>query len=282
MANGTSKPKGALIAALIFFLLGLVGCGIAAATTIPFITDLVDWVSEIDDFAQTNRMGESATFTADGEDGVVLLTSEAACTGEGPDGAVRFDAYQSFGTGTNVDFNGQSYEGYQLFDTRTGASYTITCGSGGAGSFIVITAPTFLIEGFGAAGFGILSGLGGAVFMFIAVILLIVGLVQRSSWKKRNQGPPPGAYGAPGAVPPAPGAPGVAPPPPGGVPGAQPQAPPPPAQQPGWGDPNPTQPPPAQPQAPPPPAQQPGWGDPNPTQPPPGQPPAAPPPPGGG
>ncbi len=230
MANRTSKPKGALIAALIFFLLGLAGCGVAAATTIPFISDLVDWVSDIENLARTNSMGDTVSFTADGDRGVALLSSEAACRGEGPGGSISFEAYESFGPGTDVNLNGVDIAGYTLFDTQSGGEYTVTCGSAGAGSFLVVTAPTFLADGLGAAGFGILAGLGGVLFMFIALILLIVGLVQRSSWKKRNQGPPAAAYGAPGAtgaIPPPPGAPAPVPPqqaPPQQVP--PPQAPP--------------------------------------------------------
>jgi hypothetical protein len=260
MANRTSKPKGALIAALIFFVLGLAGCGVAAATTIPFISDLVDWVSDIENLARTNSMGDTVSFTADGDRGVALLSSEAACRGEGPGGSISFEAYESFGPGTDVNLNGVDIAGYTLFDTQSGGEYTVTCGSAGAGSFLVVTAPTFLADGLGAAGFGILAGLGGVLFMFIALILLIVGLVQRSSWKKRNQGPPAAAYGAPGAtgaIPPPPGAPAQVPPqqaPPQQAPPppqAPPQQAPPPPQAPPQQAPPPPQAPPAQ--SPPPP-----------------------------
>ena len=153
MANSQTKPKGALVAALVFFLLGIAGCGFAAVSAVPFISDLADFVSDLDEFVSNTPMGEQASFTAGGEDGLVLLSDEAACTGEGPDGAVRFEAYEGFGTGTNVELNGTSMSGYILFETRSGADYSITCGSAGTGSFLVTSAPTFLVEGaLGAAG----------------------------------------------------------------------------------------------------------------------------------
>ncbi len=269
---GANKPKGALIAALIFFVLGLGGCAFAAATTIPFIGDLVDWVDDITNAARS--MGETAEFTATDDRGIVLVTAEAACTGEGPAGPIRFEGYESFGPGTSVEVDGLDLAGYLLFDTQAGADYRITCGTAGGGSFIAVTAPSFLADGAGGLAFAALSGLGGGLFMLIAIILLIVGLVQRSSWKKRNQGPPPGQYGAPGGyVPPVPGA-GAVPPPAPPQPG---QAPPPPPPQPGQAPPQ------GQPPAAPPPSpgQGGGWGDPAPGAPP-AQPPTEPPSFGGG
>jgi hypothetical protein len=271
MANSQSKPKGALIAALVCFVLGIAGCGFAASRAVPFISDLADFVSELDNFATNNPMGEPVSFTAGGDDGLVLLSDEAACTGDGPDGAVRFEAYEGFGPGTNVELNGTSMSGYILFETRSGADYSITCGSAGTGSFLVTSAPTFLVEGAPGLLGGLLAFLGGAFFVFLSIVLLIVGLVQRSRWSKRNAGQQP--YGQPG--PPAYGS-GQAPPPPGGAPGwgSAPagggQVPPPP---PTSGTPGaPYLPPPAPAQTPPPPPP-PSPGDP-------GQPP--PPPPGAG
>ncbi len=261
ITKSNSKPKGALITALVFFLLGLGGCGYGAARGIPFITDLVDYVSELDNFATTVPMGESASFTSSGTEGLILLTGEAVCTGSGPGGDVRFDAYESFGPGTTVEINNANIDGYILFDTETGDDYEITCGSRGSGQFIATTAPTFLVDGAPALVGAVFSGLAGVFLVFLSFIFLIVGLVQRSSWKKKNRGSPAAPYGS---APPAPAAPyGAAP----GVPG---QAPPLPAQAP------PAQAPPAQ--APPVPGQggDQTWGGP-----PPSSPPAQPPPFGG-
>ena len=252
IAQPKSKPKGALIAALVFLLLGIAGCGFAAVKTVPYISDIVDFVSDLDQVASVRPMGEPVSFTSTGEDGIALLSGEAVCTGEGPSGAVNFERYEAFGPGTTVELGGVTMDGYILFDTESGADYTITCGAGGRGGYVATTAPSFLVDG--APGFlgGIGAGLAGSFFVLIAIILLIVGLVQRSSWKKRNQGPQPGQFPTQQGGPPPPG---------------QAAAPPAPGQN-AWGSP---QPPPAapQPQAPPPQPQPPNLPPPAPGTPPP-------------
>ncbi|MCZ7630349.1 MAG: hypothetical protein M5U19_15510 [Microthrixaceae bacterium] len=200
-ASSKPKPKGALIAALVFLLLGIGGCGFAAAKTVPYISDLVDFATELDQVGRVVSMGEEVSFTASGADGIALLSEEAVCTGEGPSGPVSFQAYEAFGPGTTVELGGVRINGYMLFDIESGSEYTIRCGDGSTfGSYTATTAPSFLVEG--APGFvgGILAGGAGAFFVFIAFILFIVGMVQRSSWKKKQkqtQGPAaPGGYGA--------------------------------------------------------------------------------------
>lgn len=275
-ASSKPKPKGALIAALVFLLLGIGGCGFAAAKTVPYISDLVDFATELDQVGRVVSMGEEVSFTASGADGIALLSEEAVCTGEGPSGPVSFQAYEAFGPGTTVELGGVRINGYMLFDIESGSEYTIRCGDGSTfGSYTATTAPSFLVEG--APGFvgGILAGGAGAFFVFIAFILFIVGMVQRSSWKKKQkqtQGPAaPGGYGAsPQQVPPPPGrgapggwsAPAQQGPPP--APPAMPQQP---------------SPPPAPPQSPPYPPQSPPSAPPAPQGPPPAQ---TPPPPAGG
>lgn len=257
------KPKGALIAALVFLLLGIGGCGFAAAKSVPYISDLVDFATDLDRVGRVVAMGEETSFTSSGSKGIALLSEEAVCTGEGPSGPVTFDAYESFGPTTSVDLGGVRMRGYVLFDIETGSEYTITCGDGSSfGSYTATTAPSFLVEG--APGFigGIIAGFAGAFFVFISFILFIIGLVQRSSWKKKqNQGPPAsGGWGAPAQqVPPAPGQGGAsgwnAPPAPGqSAPGgwsAPPAPPQPPAPQ-GLPQQPPSQQPPPPPMAPPP------------------------------
>lgn len=239
------KPKGALIAALVFLLLGIGGCGFAAFKTVPYIQDVVDFVTDLDQVARTRPMGEPITFTATGTEGIALLSGEAVCEGEGSGGPVTFDPYESFGPGTTVELGGVNIEGYILFDTETDGEYTITCGAGGFGSYVVTTAPSFLVEGAPGVAAGIGAGLFGAFCVLVAVILFIVGLVQRSSWKKRNQGPPAGQFQQPPApgqgAPPAPGqnAWGSPQPPPPAMPPGQPQ--------PGQGQPGAPTPPPAPP-----------------------------------
>lgn len=259
MANSPTKPKGALVAALVLFLLGIAGCGYGAARAVPFISDLADFVSELDTFVNNTPMGEPATLTAGGGNGLVLLSDEAACTGEGPDGAVRFDAYEDFSPGTNVEINGTRMNGYILFDTRSGADYSVTCGSAGTGSFLVTSAPNFLVEGAPGLLGGVVAFVGGAFLVFLSIVFLIVGLVQRSRWSKQHAGPP--SYGQP--VPPT-YDPGQVPPPPGGAPGWGPapgsgaQVPPPPPTPGAPGEPY--LPPPAPGQTPPPPPPPPGPG----------------------
>ncbi|MEZ5348522.1 MAG: DUF4179 domain-containing protein [Microthrixaceae bacterium] len=131
IAQPKSKPKGALIAALVFLLLGIAGCGFAAVKTVPYISDIVDFVSDLDQVASVRPMGEPVSFTSTGEDGIALLSGEAVCTGEGPSGAVNFERYEAFGPGTTVELGGVTMDGYILFDTESGADYTITCGAGG-------------------------------------------------------------------------------------------------------------------------------------------------------
>lgn len=246
MANVTPykpKPKGALVAALVFLLLGIAGCGFAAAKTVPYISDLVDFVKDLDEVGRVVSMGEEVTFDSSGSDGVALLSDEAVCTGEGPSGPVSFQGYEAFGPGTTVELGGVPMQGYILFDIESGSDYTIRCGDGSSsGSYTATTAPSFLVNG--APGFlgGIGAGLAGALLVFISFILFIVGLVQRSSWKKKQkQGlAAPTGYGtSTQQVAPAPGQGGVspwnAPPAPGQGAG-------------GWGSPSQQGPPPAPPQ----------------------------------
>jgi hypothetical protein len=244
MANVTAqkpKPKAALVTALVFLLLGIGGCGFAVAKAVPYISDLVDFVSDLDQVGRVVPMGQEVSFDSGGSDGVALLSGEAVCTGEGPSGPVSFQGYEAFGPGTTVELGGVQMNGYILFDIESGSEYTIRCGdSSSSGSYTATTAPSFLVDG--APGFlgGIGAGVAGAFFVFLSFILLIIGLVQRSTWKKKqNQGfATPAVYGAPDQrVPPAPGPVGGSPwntPPaptqgtPGGW-GAQPQQGPPPA-----------------------------------------------------
>ena len=75
MADGTKKPKGWLIAALICFLLALGGCG-------AFGYGCSQLVGIADDVTDTVPMGEAATFVA-ADDGkaIVLLSQDTLCEG---------------------------------------------------------------------------------------------------------------------------------------------------------------------------------------------------------
>ncbi len=276
MGDGTKKPKGWLIAALLCFLLGIAGCGAAGFGCQQLLSTIADI-----DVSDTVPMGQESSFVA-AEDGVaaVLLTSDTVCQGQDDGGGDV--VFENLAGTSNVTVNEKDFNAILTFDVKKNVSYAIVCGDEGVGEYTVIRLPSFLSSGFGIA--AMTGGLfGGGLMLLLALIFLIVGLVRRSSWKKRQGGFTPGApqpytgqpYAgqpySPGAVPPPPGgaagavAPpmgGAVPPPPGG--GAMP----PPVQPPGGPPPSP----PAQPPGgapPPPPAQPPGGAPPPPPPPPP-------------
>lgn len=256
MADGPKPPKGWLITGLVFLLLSLAGCGGGTLGCASFGSDLQDSVDQ----GGRTPLGESSTFTASGSKGAILATATSAtCEGTDADGnRMSFDSPGS-NTSGNVTTDGESFDLAFIFDSTNGQSYTVTCTSpSGTGDFLVVPFPGFtsLIAGIGGIAAGVL-------FFIIGSICVIVGLVKRSGWKKRNGPgapvaaaafaggsvpPPPGGFNpgaapqpgyappAPGSVPPAPGypapqpgsvppAPPVAPPQPGSVPPAPPQQP---------------------------------------------------------
>lgn len=199
------RPKWALIVALVLFLLGIGGCAGGLIAGVGAVSSLAD------DVARTTPMGESTTFEATGGGKAgVLLTSTAVCEGSSDDGdAIRFDEFS--GT-TTVDTGDEQFNDLLTFDTVEGRTYTLTCGSSGGGEYTVLQLPSIFTTGWGIAlvGGGIVIG---AVSIVLAIIFLIVGLVQRSNWKKKNQGPGgPGVYGAGTQyAPPTPGQSGASP-----------------------------------------------------------------------
>jgi hypothetical protein len=280
MAKGNKKPKGWLIASLIFLLLALAGCGAGGFGC----AQLVSVIQDID-VTDTVPMGQESSFVA-GTDGMaaVLLTGDAVCEGTDDEGGAI--AFKELGGTASVSVNGKEFKKFLTFDVKTDGSYAMVCGNEGDGEFTVVRLPSILGSGVGlaamTAGFPV-----GLLSLLLSVVCLIVGLVKRSSWKKRQAG---------GGLPPVAGAQaysGAVPPPPGGAPGAMappagmpPPAPPAPPAQPPAGTPPPAPPvPPAQPPAgmPPPPAPpaQPPAGMPPPPAPPAQPPGGAPPPPPG-
>jgi hypothetical protein len=250
VADGTSPPKGWLIAGFVLLALALASCGAGGFACSRFVSDLGNAASE----SGSSAFGEEPTVSASSDVGGLVLATSANpdCVGEDSQG--RSIQFNSPGTGTSgtVSSGENSYDLAYSFDTVEGESYTIVCEGGGSagasGRYLVITVPSLGSIGLGVGGF-----FSGAFMALLGVICLIVGLVRRSGWKKRNGGgavpatsfapPPPGGFApppsdgyppAPGAVPPAPGAPPVAPPaaPPAAPPpppAAPPAAPPPPA-----------------------------------------------------
>ncbi len=285
MADGAKPPKGLLIAGIVLLVLGIGGCGYGCTNFVGFVSDLTDVVEG----RATVPYGDSTTLQSDAG-GAVILTSTSGAECEVVDDSGNQVSLQepSAGTSGTVDTTGgETLEFQYYFDTDSGVTYEVTCQdgmNGTGGEFVVVGFDIGKIVG-GLFGIGI-----GALLFIIGAILLIVGLVQRSRWKKRGGGtmagpggyspPPPGApggygqpgygqpgygqpgygqpgygqpgYGQPGGPPPpGQGAPGQAPPP-GGMPG--PSGPPPPQGPPPQGPSTPP-PPPAGPSTPPPPPQ---------------------------
>lgn len=247
MANGTKPPKGWLIAGIVCLLLGIGGCA-AAGVGVASLAGLVD------DIREETPFGRSMEFTAENDAGALLLLTESvAC--QVLDGSGEEVVVEEISGSFTVESDTESFDTLRQFDTSDGERYEVTCGEEGDpdGSFTVLKLPSILG---GALGAVVLAGgvLGGALFLLLGVIFLIVGLVKRSKWKKN---PPAGTYGGP-----PPG--GYMPPPPGGFQPGGGSAP-----QPGYGTPAP-----------------PGYGSPppgppsGPATPPPGPPPPPPPPPG--
>lgn len=261
MANPNKGPKWWLIIGVLTMVLGLGGCGTAVWAVNDFTSKITG--------ADTTPFGEEYTFTA--SSGVAFIFTDS--------GLGRCDVVDEDGNDVpltadtaNVDASAEGYSLVDGFETDSGTRYSVLCTSAtetGSGTFRIIE-----INGSSLV-LVVVGGFGGAFFLFLGFIFLIVGVVRRYSWnKKRKAGmiPPGGGYPggppAPGGPapypggpapypggPPAPGgpppAPGQAPPAPGGPPPAPGQMPPP---APGQAPPAPGQaPPPAPGQTPPPP-----------------------------
>lgn len=262
MADGTTAPKGALIAGLVLMLLAFGGCGFGCVSGAGFLGDVSDSIEA----ANSTPLNTPTTLSATGA-GAVILTSDssAICLASDPTGKDVEIKDPGAGTSGSVEVNGQTLDVAYGFETDAGTTYDVICGDeAGAltGSYAVAPIPGLGRLGNAAAGVG-----AGVLFFLLGLVLVIVGLVRRSKWKKLQGGsmappqggvsapPPPGATmpqpsapaapPMPGAAPPMPGAappmPGASPPMPAGPPPAQPPAPP--AQPPAA--------PPAQPPAPP-------------------------------
>ena len=256
MADPTKPPKGFLIAALVFLLVWLAGCGVGCGGLIVGVKNLVDNASD----AETAAVGEPFEFTANDSQAAIFTSSSATrCQVLGPDGPVSVESPD--GASGSFESGGRDFELDFTFDTDDGASYDVDCVGPQGSEFVVI--------GFSLGFLAFLSAAGiGAVGFVLGVIFLIIGLVRRSRWRKEQssmqfpatippgygqapppgygqapagqvpppvQASPPGGYGAPAAPadqpppyapPPPPG--GYPPPPPSGTP-PPPTAPPPPA-----------------------------------------------------
>lgn len=272
MADNPRAPRGFLIAGIVLLVLSVAGCGTGCAGFVGVVNELTDVISN----TRSVPAGQAVTVTADGNTGFIVgspstMRCEVTDSGGNRVTVTEPDAGVSGSVGTQ---DGQELEFIGAFDASNGRTYEVIClADSGEGEFAVVTMDfggfVVVLAGF-AAGF---------VLFVLGVIFLIIGLVQRSRWKKNNaQG-----WSGPGGYPPA----GAPVPPPGGystpagpgaavdAPPAQPGPLPPPGQTPPP-SPGPTPPPPPGPTPPPPPA--PGGPSGGPPPPPPGMPPPPPPP----
>lgn len=226
MADGTKAPKGALIAGLVLMVLAVAGCGYGCVSFVGMLGD----VSSAIQSAESMPMNSPTMLQASG-DAALLLTSDssALCAVADPAGNDITIRRPGAGTSGRLEVNGQTLELTYYFETTSGTTYDVVCGDEAgvtSGTYAVASIPS--LAGVGGIFAGGASGVG---FFFVGLILLIVGLVKRSKWRKNHSvspgGPiqPSGGYGAslppaPGvafgqaAVPPAPAAQGSPPPPP--------------------------------------------------------------------
>lgn len=274
MANSTKPPKGALITGLVLLVLSFGGCG-------AFAWGFSSIGSAISDAGDTRPLGSEIRFTSDNAVGAIVVASTGSlCSATDSAGADVTLEEPSWSVGSTTTENQETLDEIRFFDTREGETYSVICNGSDSttttsgGEFTVVRMPDFP-GGLGGLLIALLGGpiLGGILFL-IGIILILVGLVSRSKWRKRNAAPggpsgfdphsgtvppPPGSSlppppastqpgapapgfqpggGAPGAVPPA--APGAVPPPaPGGPPPGPVQQPPPPPPPPGPGQPPP-------------------------------------------
>jgi hypothetical protein len=257
MADGTKAPKGALIAGLVFILLAFGGCGYGCVSIFGVFGDVADAI----DSANLTDLNTATSLRATGENGIVLTSaSTARCVVADPSGSEVALEDPPQGTTGSFERDGVTLDLQFVFDTTPGTTYDVFCGDelgNLTGSYLVAPIPNL-----GNIGGSFGGAIAGVIFFVLGVLFLIIGLVSRSRWKKRNAGtftggPPAGGFAAPpapgGAVPPPPGAA----PAPGAAPSLPSMTPPPPAPTPPAAPPAP----PAPPSAPPPPSSPPAPGE---------------------
>ena len=205
-------PKGALITGIVLLLLALSSCGVGGLSCVSFGTSFADILTG----ASTVSLGETTSLDAASSTGVVLSTSaDVVCEGEDENGSKVSFAEPSTGSTGEISSGSDTFTFVYSFDTNPGSSYQVVCKGSefSEGQYAVASFP-----GFGKLGVGVTGLLSGFFLTFLGLIFLIVGLVKRSRWKKRQAGPaagpppqPPAAVGgavatAPQMAPPLPGA----------------------------------------------------------------------------
>lgn len=205
-------PKGSLITGIILLLLALSSCGVGGLSCVSFGTSFTDILTG----ASTVALGETTNLDAASSTGVVVSTSaDVVCEGEDENGSKVSFAEPSTGSTGEISSGSDSYTFVYSFDTNPGSSYNVVCAGSefSEGQYAVASFP-----GFGKLGVGVTGLLSGFFLTFLGLIFLIVGLVKRSRWKKRQAGPAVGSPPPPPAA--AGGAVATAPPMPPPLPGA--------------------------------------------------------------
>lgn len=212
----SKAPKGALITGMILIFLAFSSCGVGGVSCVSFASSFADILSG----ASTVALGETTSLDAASSTGVVVSSSaEVICEGEDENGSKVSFAEPSAGSTGTVTSGGETLNFVYSFDTNPGSQYSVICAGSelSEGQYAVASFP-----GFGKVGVGVAGILSGLFLTFLGIIFLVVGLVKRSKWKKRQSGSVAGTTAAaPGMA-----AAGVAPPPmPGSVQSAVSEAP---------------------------------------------------------
>ena len=187
-------PKGSLITGIILLLLALSSCGVGGLSCVSFASSFADILTG----ASTVALGETTSLEAESSTGVVATTSvDVVCEAEDENGSRVTFAEPT--TGSNGEFTSGSdtFTFVYSFDTNPGSSYNVVCAGSefSEGQYAVSSFP-----GFGKLGVGFAGFLSGFFLTFLGLIFLIVGLVKRSRWKKRQVGPAASSPPLPGAA----------------------------------------------------------------------------------
>ena len=214
MADRINPPKGWLIASLIFLILSMGGCATGGVGLVSFGSKISDSVQN----STATAYGQTSSLEATGSKVLILTTtSDVQCQVRDAQtrGTVPLDDAPDNFSGS-IDSNGRSYRLRYVFDSNKGQRFQAVCSGADAGAYALIPFPSGVLGLLPS-----LAGIGlGILFFVLAVIFLIVGLIVRSRWKKRNAAggapmgpggyvppPPPPGYGTPQP------APGYGPPP---------------------------------------------------------------------
>ena len=187
-----AKPKGMLIAGIVLVVVSIVafvGPTVWATTSIASTTDDAPAFEAPGTLTTTLEAGDHAIWT----NSAYIGPGDVTITGPGGE-VTSTDAVGGDAT-ASLSRDGTSFSPEVTFVAPTTGSYTVTFPESSPSTDVVVGPPA---SAFSTAFATIaIAFLAGSLIGLIGVIVLIVGLVRRSR-AKRQQGPPPGAFGAPG------------------------------------------------------------------------------------